>query len=64
MHKLMNLWSPVGLPKEQVIQWMGQPSSGTDRVIIYRFDFGEGGWLWEFDLEKGVVSKVRKVSLE
>ncbi|WP_395738574.1 hypothetical protein [Prosthecobacter sp.] len=64
MHKLMRLWSPVGLPKEQVIQCLGQPSSGTDKVIIYRFDFGDGGWQWEFDLEKGVVSKVHKVSLE
>lgn len=65
MNKLMELWTPVGLTKERVVELLGKPSArSTDKVIIYLFDNGEGGWQWEFYLEKGVVSKVYKQSLE
>ncbi len=64
MHQLMKQWSPVGLAKEKVIELLGKPSSINDQGMIYRFDHGDGGWQWEFDLEKGLVSKVRPVSLE
>jgi len=32
--------------------------------MIYRFDHGDGGWQWEFDIEIGLVSNVRPVGLE
>ena len=64
MYQLMDRWSPVGLTQDRVIELLGKPSSIKGQVMIYRFDNGEGGWQWEFEIEKGVVSKVNKVSLE
>jgi hypothetical protein len=64
MHKLMAQWSPVGLPKDKIIELLGKPTSSSDKAMIYRFDHGEGGWQWVFDIENGLVSKVRKVGLE
>lgn len=64
MHQLMKKWSPVGLSQERVIELLWKPSSIKGEVIIYRFDHGEGGWQWEFEVKKGVVSKVNKVGLE
>lgn len=64
MHKLMKQWSPIGLPKNEVIESLGKPTSSGDKSITYRFDHGEGGWQWVFDIENGLVSKVHKVGLE
>lgn len=32
--------------------------------MIYRFDNSEGDWLWEFEIEKELISKVNQVGLE
>ncbi len=64
MYQLMDRWSPVGLTQDRVIELLGKPSSIKGKVMIYRFDHGEGGWQWEFEMEKGLISKVNKVSLE
>lgn len=64
MLQLMGRWSPVGLSQERVVELLAKPSSIKGDVMIYNFDHGYGGWQWEFELEKGVVSKVNKVGLE
>lgn len=64
MFTLMEQWSPVGIPKDKIIELIGDPTSSTLQSITYRFDNGEGGWQWVFDIENGHVSKVHKMSLE
>jgi hypothetical protein len=64
MHKLMKQWSPIGMSRDVIIESLGKPTSSNDQAMIYRFDHGEGGWQWVFEIENGLVSKVHKVGLE
>jgi TolB protein len=64
MHRLMIEWSPIGLSRKEVSTLLGEPTHVHDHGIEYRIDSGGGGWTWMFGIDKGVISKVTKTSLD
>jgi hypothetical protein len=72
--RLFNKVTFVGLSRERVLAILGDPktisdygvaaATEPDSPLTYRFDSGFGGWNYVIEFRAGVVSNVRKESLD
>ena len=64
MEAWIGYWDPIGCSSGELKAALGPPNIETHEKVVYIFDGGFGGNLYEFIFEESKIVKIRKVSLE
>lgn len=60
MARLMLEWSPIGLPREDIIKVLGEPDQNSQGGMYYLLDTGRYACQWVFETRDNVVTNVTK----